>query len=92
LIELGTAAGLATPTLRSLVTLAEFHLGDTVGQHHRSLASLGLDGRSIAEIRAVVAFDEIRRVRQAQRRRTVSLHTSGASALRVTHPTQEAIA
>jgi opine dehydrogenase len=58
LIELGAAAGLALPTLRSLVNLAELHLGGEVLRDRRSLESLGLGGRSIAEIRSVIASGE----------------------------------
>ena len=55
LIELGRAAGLASPTLRSLVTLAEFVLGAEPWRQVRSLESLGLAGMTIGEIRSAVA-------------------------------------
>jgi opine dehydrogenase len=55
LIELGAAAGLALPTLRSLVTLAERHLGEEISHRPRSLQSLGLAGLSVAGICSVIA-------------------------------------
>jgi opine dehydrogenase len=55
LIELGTRAGLALPTLRSLVTLAEATLGVDTWRQERSLQSLGLNDLSIPEIRSMIA-------------------------------------
>jgi opine dehydrogenase len=55
LIELASAAGLAVPTLRSLVAQAESALQRHEWPGERSLGSLGLDGMSVAEIRSVVA-------------------------------------
>lgn len=65
LIELGTAAGLALPTLRSLVTLAEFTLGVESWRQERSLESLGLNRLNIAEIRSVIGSGFARQPRQA---------------------------
>jgi opine dehydrogenase len=56
LIELGAAAGLAVPALRSLVALAESTLGIESWRDERSLQSLGLGGLDIEEIRTVVTF------------------------------------
>ncbi|HZZ79078.1 MAG TPA: NAD/NADP octopine/nopaline dehydrogenase family protein, partial [Gemmataceae bacterium] len=65
LIELASAAGLAVPTLRSLVTLAEFTLQRSDWPGERSLATLGLDCMSIAEIRRVVASGFASQVRRS---------------------------
>src|ERR1035438_6104079 len=54
LIELGTAAGLTLPTLRSLVTLAEVTMGIDTWRQERSLESLGLNNLSIPEIRSLI--------------------------------------
>ena len=54
LLELGAAAGLALPTLRSLVNLAGLALGVNAWPHERSLESLGLNGLSVPEIRCVI--------------------------------------
>jgi opine dehydrogenase len=56
LIELGAAADLAAPTLRSLAALAESTLGVRTWPHQRSLRSLGLDGLDIEGIQSVVAL------------------------------------
>ncbi|MBY0522681.1 MAG: NAD/NADP octopine/nopaline dehydrogenase family protein [Gemmataceae bacterium] len=54
LIELAAAAGIATPTLRSLVERARTALGREAWQEPRTLKSLGLEGRDVAGIRALV--------------------------------------
>lgn len=54
LIELGTAAGLASPTLKNLVRLARTELGGPHWQRPRTLKTLGLQGRSTEAIRAFV--------------------------------------
>jgi opine dehydrogenase len=54
LIELAEAAGLAVPTLRSLLALARITLGGEPWQRPRTLHSLGLDGLSPEECRAFV--------------------------------------
>ena len=56
LIELGEAAGLALPTLRYLVNLARTKLGGERWQNPRTLASLGLAGLGVDEIRDRVVF------------------------------------
>ena len=48
------SAGLALPTLRSLVTLAEVTLGIDTWRQERSLLSLGLNDLSIPEIRSLI--------------------------------------
>jgi opine dehydrogenase len=57
LIELGTAAGLTLPTLRSLVTLAEVTLGIDTWRQERSLQSLGLNDLAIPEIRSLITTE-----------------------------------
>jgi opine dehydrogenase len=57
LLELGNAAGLALPTLRSLAELARVVLGNELWQHQRTLDVLGLNGLSPEEIRACVQTD-----------------------------------
>ena len=54
LLELGRTAGLALPTLRSLVNLARIALGSRRWQGPRTLDVLGLDGLGTAKIRAFV--------------------------------------
>ncbi len=54
LIELGRAAGVATPTLAGLVDLARLLLGGQRWQRPRTLNALGLDGLRPEEIRAFV--------------------------------------
>jgi opine dehydrogenase len=53
LVELGEAAGLAVPTLRTLAEMARITLGD-VWQPPRTLEALGLDGVGPEEIRIAV--------------------------------------
>jgi opine dehydrogenase len=55
LIELGDAAGLALPTLRSLVSRCRALLGDSGWPRERTLDKLGLGGLSAAAIRTQVA-------------------------------------
>jgi opine dehydrogenase len=54
LLELGRIAGLALPTLRSLVNLARIALGGRRWQEPRTLDVLGLGGLGTAKIRAFV--------------------------------------
>ena len=54
LIELGEAAGLAVPTLKSLVDTCRITLGGEPWQGQRTLDVLGLDGLSTEDIRTVV--------------------------------------
>jgi opine dehydrogenase len=60
LLALSDAAGLDSPTLRSLVRLARLKLGGVRWQNPRTLASLGLAGCSTAEVRRVVSSGEYR--------------------------------
>jgi opine dehydrogenase len=55
LIELGTAAGLTSPTLCSLLTLAKVALRTETWRAERSLESLGLNNLSIPEIHSMIA-------------------------------------
>ena len=64
LIELGAAARLAVPTLRFLVARAESALGMNLHEEARSLASLGLNGHSVAGIRSVVGSGFTRQSRR----------------------------
>jgi opine dehydrogenase len=57
LAELGRAAGLAMPTLRSLVSLGRAMLSGASWHRPRTLAALGLDGMTAAEIRRLVEGD-----------------------------------
>jgi opine dehydrogenase len=54
LIELGAAAGVAAPTLRSLVDLARVVLGGERWRGPRTLRALGLNGLDVEGIRAAV--------------------------------------
>lgn len=54
MIELARVVGVAVPTLRSLVGLAESFLDPEIAKNGRTLASLGLAGRGIADIRCLV--------------------------------------
>jgi opine dehydrogenase len=54
LMELGEAAGVAVPTLRSLVEWARTVLGGEVWQGSRTLEALGLDDLSPEEIRSFI--------------------------------------
>jgi opine dehydrogenase len=60
MIELAEAAGLAVPTLRSLLALARITLGGEPWQQPRTLRSLGLDSLSPEECRAFVGTELIR--------------------------------
>jgi opine dehydrogenase len=57
LLELGRAAGLASPTLAKLVKMAQVKLGSNVWSEERTLTSLGLAGLTPGEVRAVVQND-----------------------------------
>jgi opine dehydrogenase len=54
LVELGDAAGLPMPTLRTLAEMASITLGDDAWQTPRTLEALGLDGQGPEEIRRAV--------------------------------------
>src|SRR5262249_49286562 len=54
MIELGQAAGLPLPTLRSLVRLAGIALGENRWQDKRTLHMLGLANRSIKDIHTII--------------------------------------
>ena len=55
--ELGRAAGMATPVIDGLVTLTSAMLGRDFRAEGRNLEHLGLAGRSVPEIRAIVERD-----------------------------------
>ncbi len=61
LAELGWAAGLAMPTLRSIISLGREMLGGKSWHRPRTLAALGLHRMTPAEIRAVVEGEPTRR-------------------------------
>jgi opine dehydrogenase len=63
LLELGEAAGLAVPTLRTLADMAHLTLGSDSWQRPRTLESLGLDGTSPEEIRLAIEGEPILRPR-----------------------------
>ncbi len=86
LIELGGAAGLVLPTLRSLVHLAGIALGERRWQGQRTLNVLGLGRRSTEEIQAFVQRgyaplrDAIVRIGVRRRRRRLLSLTRSLSA------------
>jgi opine dehydrogenase len=57
LAELGRAAGLAVPTLRSIISLGKAMLGGRAWNRPRTLSALGLDGMRPSEIIALVERD-----------------------------------
>lgn len=57
LAELGRAAGIAVPTLRSVISLGRAMLGGRSWHRPRTLSALGLDGMRPADIRALVNGD-----------------------------------
>ena len=54
LLELGRAAGLASPTLAGLVERGRAALGGKLWRGERTLAALGLAGRSVGSVRTFV--------------------------------------
>src|SRR5205814_1092938 len=67
LIELGNAAGLALPTLRSIVNLSRAKLGGEAWQRPRALHALGLAGLATDAIRTFVKKLEIKSTGKPQR-------------------------